>query len=230
MRHDKRQHERGQAMIEFALMLPMLIMILGGAAYFGFATTAQQRLAMGARHAARMVSIESTNGATSPQAGSAKGQSDNKYVGKLSGGRFLDLAKEMLPEFGSRLSVRPPTWDRRVKSLGSGYAALYTRSPGKSGFVVGCLFYGCTLSYELTELNWLATLMGAGFWQGGGDAGMNNKGLRISATCVMPGELPLRGQAGTTKFGIFDLNAALLQQAAEPITIDRYKRLQIVEP
>lgn len=217
-------------MIEFALTLPLLLMMLAAAAYFGFATTTQQRLAMAARHAARLVAIESTNGATAPMQGSASGQNDNTYVASLGGDRFLELAKEMLPGLEGRLWVSSPDWDRRVRPLGSGYAALYTRKSGQSGFVAGCLFYGCTLNYELTELNWLAAMMGARFWQRGGTGG-DIKGLSVSATCVMPGELPLRGRAGGVGFGMFDLNPALIEQARASVNEGMYQNLPpLVEP
>ena len=200
----RRRHSRqaGQGIIELALVLPILVMIMAAAGYFGFAMSTQQRLAIAARQAARAVSVASSQ---------ANEGGVNAYVATVGGGTYQAQAMSALQGLDpGRVTVTAPSWlkhNRGVGALvpvGSGYVALFTYRGSKTAppFVAGCLFYGCTLNYRLAELDWLATMMG-----------LRSKGLTVSATCVMPGELPMRGYA-PQPIGLLDLNQGLVAQAA----------------
>ena len=195
-----RHAQLGQGVIELALVLPILVMMLAAAGYVGFAVTTQQRLAIAARQAARAVAAASSQ---------ANEQGVNHYVIGIGGGTYQTAAASALQGFAAgRITVTRPGWTRfGLAPLGAGFAALfrYSNPQAKTSppFVAGCVFYGCTLNYRLTELDWLATLMG-----------LRGTGLTVSATCVMPGELPMRGYA-PEPFGLLDLNQGLIKQAAD---------------
>ncbi|MBC7543255.1 MAG: pilus assembly protein [Candidatus Sericytochromatia bacterium] len=217
----RQSRQSGQGIIEMALVLPVLVMIMAAAGYFGFAMTTQQRLAMGARQAARAVSAASSM---------ANEKGANLYVATISGGTYQAAAMGALDGLDpARITVTAPAWGRAARpvtgmgassltGVGSGFAALFTftnpAAKASPPFVAGCLFYGCTLNYRLQELDWLATLMG-----------QRATGLTVSATCVMPGELPMRGFA-PQPIGLLDLNQGLIKQAAaDPLGEVKYTNM-----
>jgi hypothetical protein len=204
-----RRTQAGQGVIELALVLPILVMMMAAAGYFGFAITAKQRLTIAARQAARAVATQSSE---------ANRSGVNTFVAGIGAGTYAAAAASALEGFdGGRITFRSPNWARHGLMPLSGGAALFIhQASGKTApaYRVGCVFYGCTIDYRLKELDWLATIMG-----------MGGTGLPISATCVMPGELPMRGIAGVP-FGLLDLNQGLITQAAEnPLDNATYKNL-----
>lgn len=209
-----RRSQAGQGLIELALVLPILIMMMAAAGYFGFAVTAKQRLTMAARQAARAVALQSS---------AANRTGRNTYVAGLSAGTYAAAAASALAGFdASRITIRGPHWARHgLIPLGE-FAALFVHTAsGKTSpaFKVGCVFYGCTIEYRLTELDWLATLMG-----------LRRTGLTLSAGCVMPGELPMRGIAAVP-FGLLDLNQGLIAKAAEnPLDDTTYTNMPQLVP
>jgi hypothetical protein len=208
------KNQAGQGLIELALVLPILVMMMAAAGYFGFAITAKQRLTIAARQAARAVALKSSED-------NRKGV--NTYVAGISAGTYASAAASALTGFdGGRITFRAPNWARHgLIPLGE-FAALFVhQASGKTApaFRVGCVFYGCTIEYRLKELDWLATLMG-----------LRSTGLPIAATCVMPGELPMRGVAAVP-FGLLDLNQGLISQASEnPLGNSKYTNLPKLVP
>lgn len=202
--------QKGQALLEFAIVSPLLLILLLGVGYLGHTITSQQNLNIAARFSARNVSIESTK--------SKFDRTSGAYVISLGKTKFLDFAKENLQGVlnTSQLDVSPPIWPNLINlNLSNGssfvpaitgieYAYIYK----KTGIVsadsqaetvvpnlqnmkvgVGTLFFGARVTYNLKELDIIAKL------------GLQ-KGLTIQASSIMPAELPLRG----TGFGLMDIN------------------------
>jgi hypothetical protein len=208
--HRSRRSQAGQGLIELALVLPILVMMMAASAYFGFAITAKQRLTIAARQAARAVATKS---------GEENRKGINTYVAGISAETYQTAAASALTGFDmGRITFKSPNWVRQgLVPLGPGAALfVYQASPAQTvpAFRTGCVFYGCTIEYRLSELDWLATLMG-----------LSSTGLPITATCVMPGELPMRGYAGVP-FGLLDLNQGLIGDAASnPLNDPKFQNL-----
>jgi type II secretory pathway pseudopilin PulG len=213
--HRSRRHQAGQGLIELALVLPILIMMMAAAGYFGFAITAKQRLTIAARQAARAVAAQSSE---------ANRQGFNRYVAGISMDTYRTEAASALTGFNAgRITFRAPDWKRQgLIPLSDGAALMiHQASPGRTApaFRVGAVFYGCVIEYRLKELDWLATLMGLG-----------KTGLPISAVCVMPGELPMRGVANVP-FGLLDLNQGLIGNAVtNPLNDPTFQNLPPLVP
>ena len=193
------RREEGQALVEFALVLPMLLLMLCGVVYCGGLVASQQGLAIGARAAARAMALDGTRRALKNPAG--QGGVANKGVGSAA----LEAA---LPGRGA--SLAGVSWSA-IGAKGAGHTGSWSKTGsvmlggdlGSARCGVGVAFYGATakrdLSRDLSPIGRLAARM----TPGGGLSNMLSPSL--SASSVMPAELPIRGNT-TTQPGVLDLN------------------------
>lgn len=204
-----RRHQDGQALVEFALVLPMLLLMLCGVVYCGGLVASQQGLAIGARAAARAMAIDATRrGLKNPR---GQGGVANKAVGAAA----LEAA---LPGRGA--SLAGVNWGA-IGAKGAGHVGHWKKTgsvtlPGDLGSAscgVGVAFYGATvkrdLSKDLSPIGRLAARM----TPGGGLSNMLTPSLSTSS--VMPAELPIRGTAATAP-GVLDLNPWITKVVKRP--------------
>jgi len=207
----KRQQEKGQALVELAIVFPLLLVLMLAVGYFGHAVSAQQNLNTAARSAARQMAIDSTSTALRRTLGNYSPDAEI----------FLELASKDLQSLlrKNQLLVRNQTFighdynqifnlDGQFERLNEqrflyalretvdGTSSAYNSpSPkdrnGKTPenlrsleMGIGALYYGGTLQYRLDELNPISRVI----FQLDSDPT-----IRIGATALMPAELPLRG-------------------------------------
>lgn len=179
-----RRDQEGQALVEFAFILPLLVIMLGGIVFCGSVVIQQERMAIVARAAARRLAIDGTQKSImqgTPQSGSVQ-----TAVSEAAGGN-------------SGLHGTGLNW--AGVTLGSGHPintemAYYARTGsitvgGKSyPCGVGCLLYGVKVEKNLgSDLSPFARLVDA---FGGKLASITT----ISAVGVMPGDMPPSGNGG----------------------------------
>lgn len=216
----RRSKEQGQALVEMAIVFPLLLVLLLAVGYFGHMVSSQQYLNAAARSAARRMAMESTGTASRRMLGNYHPDADT----------FLTLASQDLQGL-----IRPDQLQVRSQThLNHDYNNLFSLQGrferlSEQRFIyklqevvdatdpaynsptprdrqdqvpanlqnlnmgIGTLFYGGTLQYRLDELNPIARLI----FQLNSDPT-----LRIGATALMPAELPLRGQ----DYGLLELN------------------------
>ncbi|MGE3728386.1 MAG: TadE family protein [Candidatus Sericytochromatia bacterium] len=216
----KRQQEKGQALVELAIVFPLLLVLMLAVGYFGHAVSAQQNLNTAARSAARQMAIDSTSTALRRTLGNYSPDAEI----------FLELASKDLQSLlrKNQLLVRNQTFighdynqifdlDGQFERLNEqrffyalretvdGTSSAYNSpSPkdrnGKTPenlrsleMGIGALYYGGTLQYRLDELNPISRVI----FQLDSDPT-----IRIGATALMPAELPLRGGS----YGLLSLN------------------------
>ena len=191
--------EDGQALAEFALLLPLLIILMAGITYAGGLLAANQNLAIAARHAARRMAIDAT------QAG-LKNSLGQGGVAKATVGR--EALDEAWPRGG--LVLAGVKWGA-IGVEGTGYAAAYTKTgrvqlPAPFGSMkcgVGVALYGATAVKSLrSDLSPMGKIV-KDFAPGGGLANLMLPSL--SAASVMPAELPIHGKGGGAP-GVLELN------------------------
>lgn len=205
----KHGREAGQALAEFALVLPMLVLMLCGVVYCGGLVASQQNLAVGARAAARAMAIEATRQGLKNPVG--QGGVANKGVGSQAleaalPGRGATLAGVSWGAIGARGSGHAGSWSK----TGS---VMLSNELGSAKCGIGVAFYGATvkrdLSRDLSPIGRLAARM----TPGGGLSNMLTPSL--SASSVMPAELPIRGNANTVP-GVLDLNPWIAKVVKRP--------------
>lgn len=213
--------QKGQAMVETALVLPLLIILLLGVGYFGSVITMQHNLTVAARYAARAVAVESTK--------DPKDRVWGTFFVRVTPKMFKDYAMRALPGFKeNRISVQPipvevvlPFKDFGNTSsftaindytylyLISGEAHASSNNINKTGsnsvpelksmkVGLGAVFYGIRLTYRLAELDWIARFLFR-----------KKEGVTIDAISMMPAELPLRSGS---LFGLHKVNSGLMDQ------------------
>lgn len=213
LQHSLRR-QRGQSMVEFAIVLPLLLVLLLAVGYFGHTIISLQNLNAGARAAAREMAFESTQ---------TPGQRvEGNYA--ASAERFLSAARSYLNQ-----SVRPEQLKARESTRLSGdyntllnlqgrfekhtehrfsYSLRETIDATRSQYNdppprdrktqppanltqlqvgLGVMFYGGTLEYSLDELVPLSRFI---------FRNQKDPAIRMGATALMPAELPLRGPGG----------------------------------
>lgn len=195
--------ESGQALVEFAFIVPLLVLTLAGIVYIGTMVVTQQTLATSARHVARTAAIDSTG----------KTLKAGKFT--EAGAGVMDAALRDSASGSKGITRRKVSWgtidslDRgsgRLESIGQNAAAL-TRTgsiqiAGKSYKVgIGVYYHGVTLQDDYRGLAGLGTFIGAA-------------APKITATSVMPQELPPRGPKNT---GILDMNTWIQNILNEPV-------------
>ena len=217
----KQKKQQGQAMVETAIMLPLLVMLLIGVGYFGSIITLQHNLSVAARYAARAVAIESSK--------DPMDRDNGTYLLKVGAKSFRDEALKALPGFDvSRLLAHPIHVDQIAYLADSVNKGRFEPIPQSGGFAfvykltgkvdgvsstlsgrpvgdlrglsvgVGAIFYGVRLTYRLKELDWMA-----------GFLFRKREGITIEGISMMPAELPLRSTGGD--YGLMDLNNGLFK-------------------
>ncbi|MEB3284977.1 MAG: TadE/TadG family type IV pilus assembly protein [Candidatus Sericytochromatia bacterium] len=191
--------EDGQALVEFVLILPLLILLLLGVTYCGGLVTSLQNTAIAARHVARSVALDATlQGLKDPR---GRGGKADETVGRRA------LA-ESLPV--GAVSVAGINWGR-AGTAGRGMAGALLKKgtvslgpvAGQASCGIGVALYGATVKRDLTrDLTPLGRLVSR-LVPGGG---VGNLLLpTLSASAIMPAELPIRGRGGPV-VGVLDLN------------------------
>ena len=224
-----RARERGQALVEMGVVLPLLLFLVMGVTYFGHATIALQNLNTGARSAARQMAMDSTATATLRRTGSYDA-SPSAFLslaqGNLSGIVYADQLQvkpttrktlDYQEDLGLSGSFVTQTQHRFVYSFQDNVSVSDLVSPlpqdltgrvptdlGSLRFGLGTVFYGGTLLYRLENLTPISRFL------------FRNKTdptLTMGATSMMPAELPLRG-AG---YGLMNLNPWLSEMVTESV-------------
>lgn len=216
--------QKGQAMVETAIMLPLLVLLLLGVGYFGSAITTLHNLSVAARYSARAVAIDSSMQMVDRTTGT--------YFIRLTDKTFKDFAMQSLPGFDpSRLKAQVIAPDQIASIMSTvksgklqvipeskGYAYVYKKT-GKADAVttslsgnvvpqlrampvgIGCIFFGVRLTYRLKELDWLSKFLFK-----------KKEGITIEAVSMMPAELPLRSIKGSgTDFGLMNINEGIFK-------------------
>jgi uncharacterized protein (UPF0333 family) len=230
-RKKKLNRQKGQALVELAIVFPLLLVLMLAVGYFGHAVSSQQNLNTAARSAARQMAIDSTSTALRRTLGNYSPDPDN----------FLELASNDLQSLlrKNQLLVRDQTFlghdynqlfalDGRFERLseqrflyslqetidGSSSAYNSPTPKDRTGKVpenlrdlqmgLGALYYGGTLQYRLDELNPISRVI----FQLDSDPT-----IRIGATALMPAELPLRGGS----YGLLNLNPWIAKLVSEDV-------------
>ena len=203
------RNEDGQALVEFVLVLPLLILLLLGVVYCGGLVASLQNTAVAARHVARSVALDATlKGLKDPR---GRGGQADEAVGRRA------LA-ESLPS--GAVSVAGINWGR-TGAAGRGMAGALVKKgtvnlgpvAGSASCGIGVALYGATvkrdLTRDLTPIGRLASrLVPSG--------GLGNLLLpSLSASALMPAELPIRGRGGAVT-GVLDLNPWITRVVSRP--------------
>lgn len=204
---------KGQALVEFALVVPLLLIILGGVVYCGLMVVEQERLAMASRHVARKMALNATE----------RGLKSGKGGKALSSAR--DEAFRQTGEKSSNVRVKGINWGGLASETGNSPGRLSKIDThtgmlmatqrvtlqdlgGRGGkpttMGIGVVYHGVTLNRDLKDLAGLGQMARIGV-------------PGVSATSVMPSELPPRGEKGVK--GVLDMNAWI-----KDIVNEKYKK------
>lgn len=226
-----RRSERGQAILEAALVLPLLVFMLLAMGFFGFAMIERQNTLVAARFAARETSMAAMRGW------------EDKYIGKgtmmeaaLSGTKE-QAARTALP--GRAVKVYPPDW-RSFSStvrpaavfqqieLGPYARAFVAKkrlvptdesgkpagSPFEAG--IGFVLHGQKV---VSKASWLdqtgRALDESQKLLPGNSRDKLWSGLGLEAEAFMPSELPLYLKSPKGDFGLLDLNPWMKQNLSQ---------------
>lgn len=203
----KNNREEGQALIEFALVAPMLILLLCGVVYCGGLVIAQENLTIAARSVARRMALGAT------EASLSKGQGPKTTVAM----RETALADAMPNHRG--IELKKVSWGDGVESL-DGYTAILVKHksfPIKDKsykFGVGVVFHGVKVSkslrQDLAPIGKLASQMAPG-------VGLTNMlQADLAAASIMPAELPIKGSGRND--GVLEINDWITKIVNEKLT------------
>jgi Flp pilus assembly protein TadG len=205
------QDEGGQALVEFALILPVLLAIFGGVLYMGAMAIAKQNLAVSARHVARQASISIVKqGHTAAGAAGAPDQSamsaalrdsmPAKEQVTLSGVEWGALKRSGRGSYrwNDKLggNVAELTYETTLRI----HTADGKTTPYRAG--IGLLYAGATVTRPLKELGPLAR----------GLTKIATPG--VSVTSVMPAELAPHGNGRAE--GLLELNRWISDNVNSP--------------
>jgi len=209
--------QRGQAMVEVAIALPILLFILLAVAFLGQGVLERQQALTAARYAAREAAMLAT----------ARGLRD-KLAGEglvqmaRSGSKVQPAAAKALGA-GRAVTIEAPGWsfepDVRRQALGKvtplgRHGHVYTARSGDGRFGVGFVLLGERVVSRPALLDWLGRGVNEGSQLLTGRRGSLWKGPGLAAEAYMPGELPVRG-AGNQ--GLMELNPWIRQILEEPV-------------
>lgn len=224
-------------MVEFAIVLPLLVVIFLAVGYFGHLVISLQSLNAAARSAARELGLQSTATVERRMSGftptaemylaeakryGAGIKDRNLRVGAQT--RFNHNYKELLGLEGDFSTLSP---QRHVYVLRESVNAAGRLTPAPSDlngktpanlenlrFGLGAVFYGGSLEYRIPELEPISRFL---FRDNPDDPA-----VRMRATVLMPAEAPLKG-AG---YGLLEINPWISQILGEnPETSSNYSDL-----
>lgn len=192
-------HEAGQALVEFALIAPVLTLVLAGVAYCGGLVIQQQGLAVAARHVARTAALDATLEGLRRGSGELSTESSRVKALRASLGQMVGVSTRGV-RWGN-LSTRGPGKLKQLSGYDAALVAQTTIQVGSQSYKagLGVMYTGVSiskdLSRDLSPVGRLASLMGGGL--------TNMAGGQLSSTSVMPMELPPKARGGV---GVLDLN------------------------
>lgn len=222
-----RRGQRGQAILEAALILPLLVFMLLAMGFFGFAMVERQNAIVAARFAARETSMNAMRGM------------EDKYWGK---GTMMEAAlaktkeeaaKTALP--GRTVKVAPPEWAKLARTVRPAtmykqvplgpYAMAYvstkrltptdeTGKPAGAPFDagIGFVLYGQKVVSNASWLNESGKALDESRKMlPGGSKGKLWSGFGLEAEAYMPAELPLYLKSPKGSYGLLDLNPWMKQ-------------------
>jgi hypothetical protein len=200
----------GQALVEFAFILPMLVLMLAAIVYLCGLVVAQQSMAVAARSAARSMALDATAQGLRNAAG--RGGVARPAVGTAA-------MQASLP--GAAVRMAGVTWASLGPIRGGPYAASFLKTNSRISLgsgeygqaAIGCALYGATVTRDLrsnlTPIGQLAATMSP-------REGLARRLLpSLSATSVMAAELPIRGTMSGAQ-GILDSNTWITKIVSRP--------------
>lgn len=197
-----KDRESGQALVEFALVVPLLLLILGGVIYCGIMVVYQEKLAVASRHVARKMALDSverglSRGKAGPGSATVRDQA-MKEAGvngkefRASGVNWSAIGRETGSRPGSVRKINANTGVFQATRKGVALKDLGGRTGGKPAtFGIGVVFHGVTITRDMKDLQGIGNLAKIGV-------------PGISATSIMPAELPPKGERGVP--GVLDMN------------------------
>lgn len=230
-------HQRGQALIEMAIVLPLLLVLLLAVGYFGHAVISLQTLNAGSRSAARQMALESTetpsrrtNGSYDPTRehflelaqSSLKDTIRPEQLVAKAQTRLSHDYKDVLDLNGEFSKISEHRFAYTLQETVNANSLLSPTPQDIDGnapanlnnlkFGLGVTFYGGTLQYSLDELTPLSRFI---------FRFREDPVIRIGATSLMPSELPLRGSG----YGLLSLNPWLGELIGGSVDNDQYPDL-----
>lgn len=228
---NKLRFQRGQALIEMGIVLPLLLVMMLAVGYFGHAMISLQNLNAAARSAAREMAVASTetpirrlSGSYSPDAQEFL-DSARSYLAQIPAEQLLTKPETRLNHDYNAVLNLSGRFDRLsehrfayvlTETVDATSASYNSPAPedrlGNAPanlqslqFGIGALYYGGTLQYNLDELTPISRFI---------FRGQRDPVLRIGATSLMPAELPLRGSG----YGLMTLNPWLSDLIGTDVT------------
>lgn len=237
--------QKGQAMVETAITLPLLVMLLMAVGYFGSMITTMHNLSAAARYAARAVAMDSSAKVTDRIAGT--------YFLSLTSGKIKEFAMQSLPGFDpSRLEVQPLNAEQIALLTISATKGSFLVIPESKGFAfvykitdkahidsydikgkpvrklssyevgIGNIFFGVRLRYHLKEIDWFSKYL------------FQREGVKVEAVSLMPAELPLANPTSIgLDYGIMDINRGIFNILRTNVTnkseADRDEYLNLID-
>lgn len=214
-----RSQQRGQAMIETAIVIPLLLVLFLAVGYFGHAILSLQTLNAASRAAAREMALDSTSSSSRRVQGNYEA---SREVFLEAAQRYMNAARpeQLTAREQTRLSHNYNSalnLEGSFNALGqhrfvyaltetvNATSGAYNSPPPQDRnnqppanldqlqFGIGATFYGGTLQYRLEELTPLSRFL---------FRAQKDPVIQLGATSLMPAELPLRGEG----YGLMNLN------------------------
>lgn len=193
----QRASQRGQALVEMAVVIPVGLLLLLAVGYIGRAMLERQNMVAAARYAAREASLAAMRGPAAKFAGSG-------VIQQATGAGVRSRAvSEAMP--GRNAVSAPPRWEpvtgahlaqlqpRPLGAYGLGFVAQGSQNvEGKSyKFGIGFVLYGARAKERLTFLEPIRKAASGASRANATPARGLQSPLEVSAAAYMPGELPV---------------------------------------
>ena len=200
--------QRGQALVEMAVVIPVGLLLLFAVGYIGRAMLERQSMVAAARYAAREASLAAMRGGALKYSGAGVVQQ------AAGGGERSRAVSEALP--GRNAQSSPPRWEpitgahlaqlqpRPVGGYGLGFVAQGSETvDGKSmKFGIGFMLYGARATERLNFLEPIRKAAAGASKANASPARGIQAPLEVAGSAYMPGELPVRHPV----VGLLDIN------------------------
>ncbi len=192
-----RPKQRGQALVEMAVVIPVGLLLLLAVGYIGRALLERQNMLAAARYAAREAALSAMRSPIAKYMGSgvamqATGAGDrSRAVSEAMPGRGVESAPPRWePITGAHLTALRP---RPMGAYGMGFVAEGSETvDGKTmKFGIGFVLYGARAKERLTFLEPVRKAAAGASRANAGPAKGLQAPLEVSASAYMPGELPV---------------------------------------